>query len=349
MTRLLLSVCVLAVVTARAACQPVSAEVTFKGAGDLELHGTLLLPERTLGAAPAGVGAVLLLPGSGPTDRNGNQPPGFVTNLLSQIADRLAAEGIATLRFDKRAAHVYAAQWPKGADQIGEFFSYDNFVGDATAAYLFLRGGEGVDAVRVAILGHSEGGLFALQIGSDLAATGDRPAGLILAGTPGRTLDEVVREQIRALLEKQTTDQSVRDTYMAHLERGIAAAKNRAPVPRDMPPGLAPLFNPSAQKLLYSCFTIDPAGLAARVRGPVLVLQGERDSQVSAERDAPRLVEALKKRETAEGNSTELVLVPGASHNLKSVQNAGDAGIAGPAAPQALDAIAEWCKAHLGP
>src|SRR5688500_9758350 len=84
--------------------KPMPLEVSFTGAGGLKLNGTVLLPS---GGRDQKFPAVLLLPGSGPTDRNGNQPPVLVTDLLKQIADRLAAEGIASLRFDKRSAHVH--------------------------------------------------------------------------------------------------------------------------------------------------------------------------------------------------------------------------------------------------
>jgi dienelactone hydrolase len=342
----LVSLLLLDALALRAWAQPTSTEVTFRGAGEYELRGTLVLPaEAASGAGRAA--AMLLLPGSGPTDRNGNQPPMVVTDLLIQIADRLAAEGVASLRFDKRAAHGYAAAWPADPAEHDGFFSYENFIADATAAYRFLRGDERIDDSRVAILGHSEGGLFALQIGHDLAESEERPAGLILAATAGRPLDIVLREQLTALLEQQTSDQVVRDEFLAHVERGIAAVKDKQPVPPDMPPGLRPIFNPGVQQLLYAYFTVDPAALAAKVRGPVLVIQGERDVQISAERDAPRLEEALRKR--ADGGAggpdpVETVIIPGASHNFKKPASDTDPGFAGPVVPAALDRIAAWAR-----
>lgn len=336
MLRMAMAVVCLAVSLVRA--QPV--EVEFKGADGFELSGTLLLPEAE-GRRPA----MLLLPGSGPTDRDGNQPPMMKTDLLKQIAERLAAEGVATLRFDKRAAHVHMEKWPKGLEAMGEVFAFEKFVGDATAAYRFLRGHERIDPARVGILGHSEGGLIALQIGADLAESEERPAALILAATAGRVLDEVLREQISALLKKQTQDEKVRAEYMGHLERGIAAAKAGEAMPADMPIGLKPLFNASVAKLLHAYFTIDPAELAKKVRGPVLILQGEKDAQVSAERDLPRLESALRSRE---GRSVEVVVVEGASHNFKEVKGEDDLAFMGPVMPRALEGIGEWCGKVLG-
>jgi hypothetical protein len=320
-------------------------EVTFAGAGGFELRGTLVLPAPGDGArAPA----VLLLPGSGPTDRDGNQPSvGLATNLLAQVADALADAGIASLRFDKRAAHVYAPRWPPGDEAMDEFFSYENFVGDARAAYETMRTRAEIDPRRVAIAGHSEGGLLALQIARDLEGSESRPAALALLATAGRTIEPVLREQIAALLDRQGADAATKKTYLDALDGAMAAVRRGDAVPADLPAGLRPLFPRSAMKLMRAYFTVDPALLAESVRGPVLVLQGDRDAQVSVERDAPRLVEALKKR--AGGDASTLVVVEGASHNLKPVKGPEDPAFAGPVAPPALAAIVDFLTRSVAP
>ena len=128
-------------------------EVQFSGVGGLKLSGTLTRPE-----AGDTLPAVLILPGSGPTDRNGNSIAINVPiELHRQIAERLASEGIASLRFDKRAVMRYSAEWPKDLVGINDFFGWDKFAGDATAAFQFLRTQKRIDAKRVGILGHSEG------------------------------------------------------------------------------------------------------------------------------------------------------------------------------------------------
>jgi len=331
-----------------AAAQPMAQEVTFEGAGKVMLRGTLLLPAESDPPGPRHP-AILLLPGSGPTDRDGNQAPALTTDLLRQIAERLAENGVATLRFDKRAVHSYAAVWPKDPAEMAEFFSFENFVADAAAAYAFLRNQDRTDPTRVAILGHSEGGLIALQIAANMADSRDRPAGLILAATAGRVLDIVVREQIAALLKQQTEDEGIRAMYMGHLERGISAAKAGKPTPDDMPPGLVALFNPSTARILHAYFTIDPAALAARVKGPVLILQGAADTQVSAQRDTPLLLGALMNRPDT---AVDSLIVPQASHNLKHVDpdaKPASPGFSGPAVPAALDRITAWTGTHLRP
>lgn len=318
--------------------QPV--DVTFTGEGDLELKGTLLLPEGE-GRHPA----VLLLPGSGPTDRDGNQHPMMVTDLLKQIAERLAAEGVATLRFDKRAVRTYARHWPREPEQLDAYFAWENFVGDARSAIEFLHTRAEVDSSRIAIAGHSEGGLLALQLGRDLAGKQHAPAGLILLAAAGRTIDVVVREQITASLERASAGESESRALLGHVDAAIEAVKSGAPLSADLPRELQPLFNPTVLRLLYAYFTIDPAELAHAFPGPVLIVQGQEDVQVSSERDALRLERALRDRPKG---CTQLVVVAGASHNLKLVTEDEPYGFRGPIAEPAAEAIMEWSRVHLG-
>ena len=325
-----------------AGAQPLRPDVAFRGAGGMQLRGTLVVPEGPDGQR---VAAVLLLPGSGPTDRDGNQRPLLVTDLLRQISERLNKEGIATFRFDKRAVHAYGAEWPGKVEDFNDFFSFENFVTDAGAAYKFLRSFPGVDPARVFILGHSEGGLIALQIAADKAQSDDRPAGLILLGTAGRVGDVVIREQIDAALKPPAADESTRAEYLSQLDGAIKALKAGQPLPKDIPPGLSAVLNPTCQKLLRSYFTIDPAVLAAKARGPVLIIQGEKDAQVAAEKDTPLLEKALRSR-AADGGAAgvQVLVVPGASHNLKKKTDEQDPGFAGPVAPEALDRLADWFR-----
>lgn len=330
----LLTLCLVSITSA----QPRDLDITFSSAGQLELYGTLLLPDAE-GPHPA----VLLLPGSGPTDRDGNQHPHFVTDLLKEIAEGLAREGVASLRFDKRATRRYAAHWPRQPEQLDEFFSWDNFVGDAEAAITFLHAREEIDASRIAIAGHSEGGLIALELGKRLAGTPREPVGLMLLATAGRTLDVVVREQIEASLVRAAAGPEHSRSLLAHTDAAIAAIKAREPLPADLPRQLHSLFNPTVLSLLHSYFTIDPADLAKSFNGPVLIVQGEQDLQVSAERDMSRLKAALQERTM--GRLT-VAVIPDASHNFKSL--AKDAqGFRGPVHVKAMHAILEWAGANL--
>ncbi len=315
-----------------------SMNVHFPGAGGFTLRGTLTVP-----AADQPSPALLLLPGSGPTDRDGNQPPALVTDLLKQLAETLAKEGIATLRFDKRASHVYVADWPKDVAGLNRFFSWQNFTDDAKLAYLYLRSRPGVDAKRSGILGHSEGGIIALAVASALAAK-DRPAALVLAGTPGRPLSEVVHNQVADLLSRQkaTPDQV---TFFLDKNDSITREVIRTGVvPADVPPGLAALFPPSAALYLQAVLPLDPRDLARQVTGPVFVMNGEKDIQVLPEKDTLPLAAALRARKGSAPVGLEII--PGASHNLKPIA-ADPNGFTGPVAPAALERLSAWLKANL--
>ncbi len=313
-------------------------EVRFAGTGGLELAGTLVLPEP---APEGGAPALLLLPGSGPTDRDGNQPPLFITDLLEQIAARLAAEGVATLRFDKRSAQRH---WEEllalDLEAQNGFLSYASFVGDAAAAFAFLRGREGVDPERVGILGHSEGGLLALQVARDGARAegAPRPAALVLAATGGVPLADLVRHQIGRAV--QPYPEETRRTLLDDLERAIEQVVADATVPEDLHVGLRPLFPPNATRLLQAELALDPAELARGWPGPVLLLHGALDVQVPARESTERLRAAFAARD---GDARcDVLVVPGASHNLKPVASEAEPGIAGDVVPAALDGLAAW-------
>jgi len=315
-------------------------EVTFAGAGGLALHGTLLLPAGAEGKVPG----VLLLAGSGQTDRNGNVP-GLTIDLLKEIAERLAREGYASLRFDKRAAAVYAASWPADVAKQNDFFSWDSFVGDAKAGLVFLQAQPRIDARRVVIAGHSEGATIAMQIGHDFNGATNAPAGLILISSPGRTGGLIVREQVDMGLKRNgATDEQLRP-YLDYVDLVLSQLKKDGTIPPNPPPGLEGLFPPSAAKLLRAEFEFDPARILPGYDGPVLVVQGGKDVQVSALRDTPLLDTALKTRKRGK---YEVLIVPSASHNMKKVNNENlEPGLVGPVVTETLDKIAAWMKASF--
>lgn len=319
--------------------QATSKEVTFKGAGDFELQGTLLMP-----ASSKPVPGILLLPGSGPMDRDENAVAmGVKTDNLKQIAERLAQEGVATLRFDKRAiAKAYASKWPKDPTK-DDFFGWDKFVGDAKAGYRFLREQPGIDKAKTALLGHSEGSLISLQVGSDLEATPDRPTSLILVAGNGRPLDVVLLEQLRSKIPQQAPP-DVAKSLLEYIDKAVPQLKKDGTLPPDTPPALQALFNPSSLSILRSYFNTDPVALAKGYSGDVLVLNGELDNQVSAERDAKPLFAALQSRAKGE---EELVIVPGVGHGLKATKKIEENVLEGPMLPAVLDAIAGWVRKHL--
>jgi dienelactone hydrolase len=343
----ILSVTVLLFAAAAVAAQAQTAnrftsrDVAFTGAGGLQLHGTLVLPVGARGKVPG----VLLLPGSGPTDRNGNQPPQLITDLLKQIAERLANDGYASLRFDKRAAHVNAGTFPKDVAAFDDFFSWDKFVGDARAGLDFLKAQPEINQKQTVLAGHSEGGIIAMQVAHDLEGKPNPPAALILLSSPGRTLGAITIDQVYASLKRSNVTGAAAKPYEDYLPRAIDQVIKDATVPPNPPQGLAPLFSPGALKLLQVEFAFDPAKVLPTYSGPVLVVQGEKDIQISPVKDFPVLQSALKERK--HGTYKALVVLS-ASHNFKHVENENaEAGFTGPVVPQALDAISDWLKQTL--
>jgi uncharacterized protein len=336
-----MALCGLIVLTTIARAAGPGDDVVFTGAGGFELRGTVLLPVAEPKGASGPFPAVLLLPGSGPTDRDGNQAM-LKTDLLKQIAERLAAEGFASLRFDKRAAPVYAEARPAEPEELDAFLAWENFVGDARAGLEFLRSRPEINKDKTFIAGHSEGGFITLQLGHDLANQEMQPAGLVLLASAGRTLDVVLREQVAASLERGRADEKTTETLLSQTDAAIQAVIAGEPLPEPLHPGLRPLFNRTVLRLLHSYFTIDPVDLAKAYPGPVLIIHGAEDIQVSAERDARRLHEALQQREQGD---VELFVVENASHNLKSVEG-NPMGFTGPVIPDVLDTLVRWLNQH---
>lgn len=318
------------------------AEVQFTGVGGLQLFGTLTSPPSNFTGKRPGV---LLLPGSGPTDRDGNALLlGVRTDLHKQIAAALAALGIASLRFDKRAIMRYSEHWPKSAAALSDYFCLENFVGDAAAAYRYLRTRSNVDPARVAISGHSEGGLLALQIGYDLRNSAEEPPCLVLLATAGRPLGPVIHEQITRGVASLPPDKA--KSLIDYSDLACASLARNQPLPPNTPSELAALFNPSALRLMGSYCRIDPFNYAAAYKGNVLIINGTSDTQVSPVRDAPRLKQAFGTRPKGH---VEMRLIANASHNFKSTSSGDPNAFEGPAQPEMLVAVSNFLKRELRP
>jgi pimeloyl-ACP methyl ester carboxylesterase len=302
----------------------------FPGVGGVQLNGTLLLPVISeLQRVPG----VVLVGGSGPTDRDGNNSllP-LRIDLLKQIAELLAKNGIASLRYDKRGVAASATQTPVRFEEQERFYAWDNYVGDVMAAHAELLRHDEIKAYATALLGHSEGGLLALAAA---AAMGKRaPFALVLAGTPGRPLIDILRGQI-----SRTGPQ-----YSAVAERITKAILDSGHVPADTPAELQLIFPPYAGLFFRGILTFDPATTAASLDAACLLLHGGADAQVVPMEDIQPLIDALSKR----GKPGEAVIFPAVSHNLKPVTSATDPGFAGPLAPAVADKLAAWLRFALG-
>jgi fermentation-respiration switch protein FrsA (DUF1100 family) len=259
-----------------------SSAVVLETAGG-KLYGTLELPAR--GRAPYPV--VLIISGSGPTDRDGNSAviPG-ANNSLKYLAEGLAAEGIASLRYDKRGV----AQSVAAAKSESEL-RFDTYIDDAVLWGGRLRADKRFTHLFIA--GHSEGSLIGMVAARRLHAEGY----VSLAGA-GRRADVIVLEQMKPQLSPELYAKS--EAVFKSLVEGKTTT--------DVPDQLAALFRPSVQPYVISWLKYDPAQEIAKLTVPVLITQGTHDLQVSVE-DAKALARAKP--------AARLVLVEGMNHVLK--------------------------------
>jgi pimeloyl-ACP methyl ester carboxylesterase len=305
-----------------------SADIRFAGAGGIELAGTLLLPRR-----PQKIPGVVLVAGSGPTDRDGNNPLIPVkVDLLKQLAERLAEAGIASLRYDKRGIGRSTRAPARLADQE-LFFGWENFIGDVQLAHAELVRHDEVKGYATALLGHSEGGLFAIATAA-MSSAARAPYALVLAGTPGRRMGDIIRSQL----------QRGAPQLVEPAERIMAEIRRTRHVPAEVPRELAVYFPPYIGAFLQGELNFDPAAALSGLQQPCLLLQGSADQQVVPLDDIQPLLDALSKR-SAPG---EAALFPLVSHNFKPVAGPGDPGFAGPIATPVGDKLAAWLAATLG-
>lgn len=284
------------------------------------LRGTMLQPEKP--DAPV----VLIIPGSGPTDRNGNSPLGIRAQTYHLLADALAARGIASVRIDKRGMFGSAGKFGD-ANAV----TLEDYASDVKSWVSAIRQRSGAGCVW--LLGHSEGGLVAL------AAIGRTPdaCGLILVSTAGRPLGDVLMQQLRA--------SPANAPLLSAAKKAIGALEGGRRVDvSDMAAPLQRIFASQVQGFLISEISVDPAALIRPIRRPVLILQGGEDIQVSVD-DAKRLSKAQP--------TATLVILPHVNHVLKSVasdDHAANVATYGdpelPLAPGVAEAIAEFLRVN---
>ncbi|MEO8564313.1 MAG: alpha/beta fold hydrolase [bacterium] len=277
------------------------------------LAGTLLVPR-----ASTPMPVVLLIAGSGPTDRDGNGP-GFTPGSLRQLAESLAARQIATLRFDKRVVGgSLSAMLPEAQ------LSFELLAEDVAAWLRQLAGDRRFSPVIVA--GHSEGALLGL-----LAMRQAPAAGYVSIAGPARPADEVVHDQLARQLPAPLLAEA--DSIMVRLKRGEKVDS--------VPTMLASLFRPSVQPYLMSWFKYSGREELARLSTPCLIVQGAHDLQV-----APMEADLLEKANAR----CRVARIPTMNHVLKETpadmagQLASYRAPDAPLAPGLVEAIAEFVK-----
>ncbi|QXH55396.1 alpha/beta hydrolase [Pseudomonas maumuensis] len=245
------------------------------------LHGSLLLPQQ---ATPPPV--VLIIAGSGPTDRNGNNPAAGRIDNLKRLALLLAGEHIASVRFDKRGV---AASQPATPDERD--LSVERYVADVVAWGRALR--QDPRFGPLILVGHSEGALIASLAAEQAGAS----AVITLAGS-GRPVADVLREQLAQRLPP------------AQLAGGVALIDRlqAGQTSLDVPAPLRQVFRPSVQPYLITLLHQDPAAAFAQLKVPALIVQGRNDIQVEVA-DAERLKAAKP--------DAQLALIDGMNHMLR--------------------------------
>lgn len=248
------------------------------------LHGTLELPA---GRGPFPV--ALIIAGSGPTDRDGNDSSlGLDTDCSKLLAQYLVRQGVASLRYDKRGAgDDFVLAIPESQ------LRFQTYVSDAVQWGEKLRHDPRFSTLTV--IGHSEGSLIGMVAARKIPADGF----VSIAGA-GERASKLLLNQLKPKLPGglYRTAQAI----VAQLRVGRTVAK--------IPQSLELLFRPSVQPYLISWFPFDPAREIARLRIPVLIVQGERDLQVSTG-DAQALHRA--------DPTATLILIPTMNHVMKDV------------------------------
>ncbi len=267
---------------------------------------------------------LMIIAGSGPTDRDGNNPLGIRANSYKLLAKALANMGISSLRADKRGMFGSAAAIPNPNDVSIKAYGDDV---NAWAATIKERSGHHC----IWLAGHSEGALVALAAAQD----NDNICGVITIAGPGRPLDEVLREQL--------SSNPANAPILADANRALIQLKAGKTLDvSNMHPALQGLFNPAVQPFMIDLFAYDPAALASTLNKPLLIIQGDNDIQVSVQ-DAEILAKANPK--------AALAIIPNMNHVLKPIESKNRAVNAQsyanpslPLSPELADIIAKFIQ-----
>lgn len=277
---------------------------------DITLYGTLLVPADAKSSSLA-----IIVAGSGPTDRNGNNPY-MANDHLKKLAQAISKEGIASFRYDKRSIGE------SKSDKINETnLRFTDYVSDVKAIIEHFR--KDKRFTKIILVGHSEGS----TIGALASTAAD--AYVSVAG-PGRKADDILKEQLKAY--PTIYDDAVK--IMDSLNQDYTVQK--------VPPALMSVFRPSVQSYVKSWFKINPIDAVHALTIPILVLQGTSDLQVGV-KDAELLAAANK--------NARLTMIPKMNHIFVEINGDEQANkdsytnASLPIAPLLSNAIVQFIKA----
>lgn len=243
-------------------------------------EGTLTVPQNTEGAP-----LVILIQGSGPTDRNGNQSM-MKNDSSKKIAHKLAENGIASFRFDKRIFKMSKLNIKE------EDLKIEDFVKDVEDILAYFKAQDTYKKIIVA--GHSEGSLIGALAAKEIAD------GFISLAGAGRNIDEIIVEQLGK--QSEELSENARKAFKEIEKTGKAT---------EFSPFLASIFRPSVQPFMASWMKYDPAKVISQLEIPVLIINGTYDIQVDV-KDA-ELLKAAKPE-------AELVLIKDMNHIFREIK-----------------------------
>ena len=256
-------------------------EITLKTkTGDIK--GSLLVPSNSEKAS-----VVLIISGSGPTDRNGNNP-NMTNNSLMMLANELKKNGIASLRFDKRGIGESTSSGMQESD-----LRFENYVNDVKGWVDLLK--ESNKFSKIIVLGHSEGSLIGM-----IASQKAEVEKFISVAGAGNSAGDIIREQLKA-----------QPAFVLNQSLPIIEKLENGEREENVPQMLYALFRPSVQPYMISWFKYDPQIEIAKLNKPVLIVQGTTDIQVSV-LDADKLASA--------NNKAQKQIIEGMNHILKEAE-----------------------------
>ena len=250
------------------------------------IDGTLLLPNKIDKPNLA-----IIIAGSGPTDRDGNQNL-LKNNSLKKLAERLTENGIATFRYDKRIVK----QMRQG--NIDYNISFADFITDAISVINFFKTKD--DFNKIYIIGHGQGSLVGM------IAAKDGADGYVSVAGAGKPIDEVIVDQIN-----NTAPMFNEDT------KRVFSVLKEGKVTDDYPLALATVFNKEVQPFMMSWMKYSPQLELKKLDIPILIINGTKDLQVSIE-EANLLKAAVENTQIEIIEKMNHILVPIEGDNLEN-------------------------------
>lgn len=243
---------------------------------------------------------VIIIPGSGPTDRNGNSVA-TKNNSLKLLAEGLAKKNIASYRYDKSVLS-FTKEDTKKIDAL----RFNNFINEATSVIQYFKNEDSYS--KIIVIGHSQGSLVGM-----VAAKNNIDAFISIAGA-GRPIDEVITEQI-----------SSQAPYLVDETKHVLSELKKGNTVEDFNPLLASLFNKSVQPFLTSWLKYNPQNEIKKLTIPTLIINGTKDIQVKTE-DAKLLHKA--------NTTSQLLLIENMNHIFKEIKGDQNENIASYSKPE---------------